>query len=151
MELQVWSRFVSLINSYHLTYVKCWVDMAVAVRREGKRRLGLVLAPGDKTQPQTCRYNADAVRCVKKVATAISYGKYFAAKRLEKRTLSDAVARYQQNYLPQLTDQRSRKNPLNWWVDELGQRTVQHLNPDNESVFPKPPNWAVNLWLQEVN
>jgi YVTN family beta-propeller protein len=30
------------------------------------------------------------------------------------------------------------------WVDELGQRTPQHLNPDNESIFPNPPNWAVN-------
>jgi hypothetical protein len=123
MELQDWSRFVSLINSYQLTYVKCWVDMAAAFRKKGKQ--GLVRASDYKILPQNFRYKADAVR-------------------LEKRTLPGAVARYRQDYLPQLTDQRFRKNHLNWWVDELGQRTPQHLNPDNESIFPNPPNWAVN-------
>ena len=144
MELQDWSKFVSLFNLYQLTYVKWRVDMAAAVRKKDKRWQGLVRASGYETQPHNFRDRAGAVRWVKKVDFAILYGKYFAAKRLEKRTVPDAVARYQHGYLPQSTDQRTRKNHLNWWVDELGQRTPQHLNPDNESIFPNPPNWAVN-------
>ena len=104
--------------------------MATTVRKKGKRWQGLVRAPGYKTQSQNFRYKADAVRWVKKVDTAISDGKFFPAKRLDKRTLSDAVDRYLLDNLPQLTDQRTRKYHLNWWVGELGQRTLMHLCND---------------------
>jgi len=104
--------------------------MATTVRKKGERWQGLVRASGYKTQSQNFRYKADAVRWVKQVDTAISDGKFFPAKRLDKRTLSDAVERYQQDNLPQLTDQRTRKYHLKWWVEELGQRTLLHLCND---------------------
>jgi integrase len=104
--------------------------MATTVRKKGKRWQGLVRAPGYQTQSQNFRYKADADRWVKKIETEISDGKFFPTKRLDKRTLLDAIDRYEQDDLPRLTDQATRKLHLSWWADEVGQRTLLHLCND---------------------
>lgn len=108
--------------------------MATTVRKKGKRWQGLVRVPGYLTQSQNFRYKADAGRWVKKIETEISDGKFFPSKRKNKRTLADAITRYEQDELPLLTDQQSRVWHLAWWSAEIGQYSLLQLCNDRDLI-----------------
>ena len=89
---------------------------------------------GYPTQTATFRTKTDAKNWATKIEATISDGTYFPGKRKDKRTLADAIARYEQDELPLLTDQDSRERHLGWWSAEIGQYSLLQLCNDRDLI-----------------
>jgi integrase len=85
---------------------------------------------GCPTQTATFERLTDARRWVQQTEAAIREGRHFKTTEAKKRTLAQAIERYQKTVLPtKPKSQKSQTTQLNWWKETLGHTTLADITP----------------------
>lgn len=84
---------------------------------------------GFPTQSATFARLTDARMWVQQTEAAIREGRYFKTSQSKKRTLSDALTRYETEMLkPKGTKADNQRRHLKWWNDKLGAYTLADIS-----------------------
>lgn len=91
---------------------------------------------GYPDQSATFSTRTDARRWAKTTEAAILEGRHFVSGKSKRHTLADAIDRYLDDNLPQLSEseQRNRSRHLEYWGKHLGKMTLAQLCNDAEPI-----------------
>ncbi|MGH8657351.1 MAG: tyrosine-type recombinase/integrase [Gammaproteobacteria bacterium] len=82
-----------------------------------------------KTASATFRRKTDAKHWAEKTEAAILERRFFQRAEAERRTLGEAIERYEQTHLSALRSARSRRQHLAWWNERLGGSLLADITP----------------------
>jgi len=86
---------------------------------------------GFPTQTATFRRKSDALKWSSRVESALREGRYFPESESSKHTLSEAIARYRRDILPNKsrTTIPRQDYQLGWWDEQLGKKKLSQIEP----------------------
>lgn len=84
---------------------------------------------GSHQQTATFARLTDAKRWVSSIESAIRENRYFKTAEAKRRTLAEAIARYERTHLTTLKSANDRHLHLGWWKEQLGALSLVAINP----------------------
>lgn len=107
---------------------------------------------GHPVQSATFERLTDAKRWATHTEAAIREGRHFHQTEAKRRTLNDAIDRYEREYLPRLRTAADVSRELRWWRDELGTHALANLRPAviNEAMQALATGPIIDTWRNGV-